>query len=65
MLRAPLEAHVDSLPFGTATVHVGEGAKPGLVSDSIVITEVEIEAARKGCTLVRQGDFTGAPEVKP
>jgi protein-disulfide isomerase-like protein with CxxC motif len=37
---------VDSLPFGTATVHVREGAKPGPVSDSIVITEAEIEAAR-------------------
>ena len=56
---------VDSLPWGTATVHVREGAKPGLVSDSIIITEAQIEAARKGRTLVRQGDFTGPPEVKP
>ena len=43
---------------------VREGAKPGLVSGSIVITEAEIEAARKGRTLVRQGTFTGAQEVK-
>ena len=56
---------IDSLPFGTATVHVREGAKPGPASGSIVITEAEIEAARKGLTVVRQGDFTGAPEVKP
>jgi hypothetical protein len=56
---------VDSLPFGTATVHVREGAKPGLVSGSIVITEAEIEAARKGRTVVRQGAFTGAQEVVP
>ena len=56
---------VDSLPFGTAAVHVREGAKPGPVSGSIVITETEIEAARKGRILVKQGDFTGAPEVKP
>jgi hypothetical protein len=61
----PTAGKVDSLPFGTATVHVREGAKPGPVSGSIVITEAEIEAARKGRTLVRQGDFTGAPEVKP
>jgi hypothetical protein len=54
---------VDSLPFGTSTVHVREGAKPGLVSGSIVITEAEIEAARKGRTVVRQGMFTGAHEV--
>lgn len=32
-----------------------EGAKPGPVSGSIVITEAEIEAARKGRTVVRQG----------
>ena len=56
---------VDSLPLGTATVHVREGAKPGPVSGSIVITEAEIEAARKGRTVVRQGDFTGSPEMKP
>ena len=55
---------VDSLPFGTATVHVREGVKPGPVSGSVVITEAEIEAARKGRTVVRQGTFTGAPEVK-
>jgi hypothetical protein len=55
---------VDSLPFGTATVHVREGAKPGPLSGSIVITEAEIEAARKARTVVRQSDFTGAPEVK-
>ena len=42
-----------------------EGAKPGPVSGSIVMTEAEIEAARKGRILVKQGDFTGAPEVKP
>ncbi len=55
---------VDSLPFGTARVHVREGAKPGPVSGNIVITEAEIEAARKGRTVVRQGAFTGAQEVK-
>ena len=27
--------------------------------------EAEIEAARKGRTVVRQSHFTGAPEVKP
>jgi hypothetical protein len=42
---------IHSLPFGTARVHVR--------------TEAEIEAARIGRTVVRQGDFTGAPEVKP
>ena len=47
---------VDSLPLGTATVHVREGAKPGPVSGSVAITEVEIEAARKGRTVVRQRD---------
>ncbi|MGI8427389.1 MAG: hypothetical protein ACR2M4_12535 [Actinomycetota bacterium] len=41
-----------------------KGAKPGLVSGSIVITEAEIEAARKGRTVVRQGTFSGAHEVK-
>jgi hypothetical protein len=56
---------VNALPLGTATVHMREGAKRGPVSGSIVITEAEIEAARKGRTLVRQGDFTGAPEAKP
>ena len=50
---------VDSLPFGTARVHVREGAKPGPL-----ITEAEIEAARKGRTVVRQGTFSGAQEVK-
>ena len=55
---------VDSLSFGTATVHVREGAKPGPVSGSIVITEAEIEAARKGRTVVRQGTFSGAPEIQ-
>jgi len=55
---------VDSLPLGTATVHVREGAKPGPVSGSIVITEAEVEAARKGRTVVRQGAFAGAQEVK-
>jgi hypothetical protein len=54
---------VDTLPFGTARVHVREGAKPGPVSGSIVITEAEIETARKGLT-VSQGTFTGAHEVK-
>jgi hypothetical protein len=49
---------------GTATVHVREGAKPGPVSGSIVITEAEIEAARKGRIVVRQGTFTGAPEAE-
>jgi hypothetical protein len=38
---------------------VREGAKPGPVSGSIVITEAEIETARKGLT-VSQGTFTGA-----
>ena len=56
---------VDSLPWGTATVHVREGAKPGPVSASITITEAELDAAREGRTVVKQGDFTGAPEVKP
>jgi hypothetical protein len=42
---------------------VREGAKPGPVSGSIVITEAEIETARKGLT-VSQGTFTGAHEVK-
>ena len=55
---------VDSLPLGAATAHVREGAKPGPVSGTIVITEAEIEAARKGRTVVRQGTFTGAQEVK-
>ena len=41
-----------------------EGAKPGPVAGSVVITEAEIEAARKGRTVVRQGTFTGVPEVK-
>jgi hypothetical protein len=48
---------VDSLPWGTATVHVR--TKPGPVSGGIVITETEIDAARKGPTVVRQGTFTG------
>ena len=68
VLRAQLPDRagpVDSLPWGTATVHVREGAKPGPLSGSIVITEAEIEAARKARTVVRQSDFTGAPEVKP
>lgn len=56
---------IDSLPFGTARVHVREDAKPGPVSGSIVITEAEIEAARKGRTVVRQGAFTGTQEVAP
>ena len=55
---------VDSLHFGTATVHEREGAKLGPVSGSIVITEAEIEAACKGRLVVRQGTFTGAQEVK-
>jgi hypothetical protein len=55
---------VDALPLGTATVHVRDGARPGPVSGSIVITEAEIEAARKGRTLVRQGSFSGTQEVK-
>jgi hypothetical protein len=41
---------VDSLPLGAATAHVCEGDKPGPVSGTIVITEAEIEAARKGRT---------------
>ncbi|MGI8427642.1 MAG: hypothetical protein ACR2M4_13865, partial [Actinomycetota bacterium] len=56
---------VDSLPWGTATVHVREGAKPGSVSGSVVvITEAELDASRKGRLVVRQGTFTGAQEVK-
>jgi TubC N-terminal docking domain len=51
---------VHSLPFGT--VHVREDAKPGPVSGSIAITESEIEAARKGRTVVRQG--AGSQGVK-
>ena len=39
-----------------------EGAKPGPLSGSIVITEAEIEAARNGRTSVRQGSFTGTQE---
>ena len=49
---------------GKATVHVREGAKPGPVSGRVVITDVELDAARKGRLVVRQGAFTGAPEVK-
>jgi len=40
-----------SIPYpfcGTATVHGREGAKPRPVSGNIVITEAELEAARKG-----------------
>ena len=55
---------VDSLPLGMARVHVREGAKPGPVSGSIVIAEAELEAARKGRRVVRQGTFPGAQEVK-
>jgi hypothetical protein len=43
---------------------VRDGIRLGPVSGSIVITETEIEAARKGRTVVRQGTFTGAQEVK-
>jgi hypothetical protein len=57
-------APIDSLPFGTARVHVREDAKPGPASGSIIITEAEIEAARKGRTSVRQGSFTGTQEVQ-
>jgi hypothetical protein len=45
-----------------APVHVLEGAKPGPVSGSIIITEAELDAARKGRTV--RGEFTGAPDVK-
>jgi len=55
---------IDALPFGTAGVHVREGGNSGAVAGSIVITEAEIEAARKGRTVVRQGTFTGEHEVK-
>ena len=48
-----------------APVHVLEGAKPGPRSGSIVITEAEIDAARKGRTVVRQGTSSGADEVAP
>jgi hypothetical protein len=63
-IGAPRAGVVDSLPFRTATVHVREVVKPDPVSGGIVITEADIEAARKGRTVVRQGDFTGAQEVK-
>jgi hypothetical protein len=63
-IGAPRAGVVDSLPSRTATVHVREVVKPDPVSGGIVITEAEIEAARKGRTVVRQGDFTGAQEVK-
>ena len=33
-----------------------EGAKPDPASGSIVITDAELEAARKGRTVVKQGD---------
>lgn len=46
-----------------APVHVREGAKPGPGSGSIVITEAEIEAARTGRTVEKQGAFTAAQEV--
>jgi hypothetical protein len=55
---------VDPPPLGVATVHVREGAESDSASANIVITEAEIEAARKGRTVVRQGTFTGAQEVK-
>jgi hypothetical protein len=54
---------VDSLPLGTARVHVREAAKPGPLSGSVVITDAELDAARGGRTVVRQGTFTGAHEV--
>jgi hypothetical protein len=57
-------ATVDSLPFGMASVHVREGAKPGPVSGNVVIAKAEIEAARKGRRAVRQGAFGGGQEVK-
>jgi hypothetical protein len=41
-----------------------KGTKPGPFSGSIVITDAELDAARKGRTVVRQGVFIGAPEVK-
>jgi hypothetical protein len=37
-----------------APVHVLEGAKPGPVSGSITITEAELDAARKGRTVVKR-----------
>jgi hypothetical protein len=58
-----LSAQVPDRAGTVRTVHVREGAKPGPVSGSVVITEAEIEAARKGLT-VSQGTFTGAHEVK-
>jgi hypothetical protein len=65
-LHAYAQTFVEGIRSGrlVPAVHAREDAKPGPVSGSIAITEAEIEAARKGRTVVRQGTFAGSQEVK-
>ena len=64
-----LHAYAESFAEGFRSGRIAalperKGAKPGPASGSVAITEAEIEAARKGRTVVRQGVFSGAHEVK-
>jgi len=59
-----LHAYAESFAEGIRSGRIAarEDAKPGPVSGGIVITDAEIEAARKGGLVVKQGDFTGSHE---
>jgi hypothetical protein len=64
-LKAYALSFAEGRRSGIAALPETREAKLVPLGGSIVITEAEIEAARKGRTVVRQGDFTGAPEVEP
>jgi hypothetical protein len=59
--EAELEAARIAAAYARNRSYLWSSLRP--VSGSIVITEADIEAARKGRTVVRQGTFAGAHEV--
>jgi hypothetical protein len=59
--RKTLKGYAESSAEGMRSGRIA--AKPA-PSAAVAITEAEIEAARKGRPVVRQGTFSGAPEVK-
>jgi hypothetical protein len=64
-LHAYAESFAEGFRSGRmAAIPERKGAKPALLLGSVAITEAQLEAARKGRTVVRQGTFTGAQEVK-
>jgi hypothetical protein len=65
-----LKAYVLSFAEAIRSGRIGalperKGTKPVPLWGSVAITEAEIEAARKGRLVVRQGTFTGAQEATP